>query len=153
MLRPALHFYSAVSSNFPVGALSDVRVDPGRQFGADTVRAADTYALQADRGIIKSLTGPFLAPRGGVRDDWPGCVQAAYTTAADAVPAEVKLAFTQIVGHWYRQAKTFAEQEFQMLLARTADTDTKVWSWSLASGLKLPPGALQLLHPHRVPPV
>jgi hypothetical protein len=40
-----------------------------------------------------------------------------------------------------------------MLLERTNGTDAKVWSWSLASGLKLPPGVLQLLHPYRVPPV
>lgn len=139
--------------NFPVASVVSVKVDPDRQFGSDTVRAADTYVLQADRGLVTSLTGPFLAPRAGVRDDWPNCVQVTYTTALDAVPGQVKEAFSQLVGHGYRQAKTFADQEHQMLLERTDGTDAKVWSWSLASGLKLPVGVLELLAPYRVPPV
>ncbi len=138
--------------NFPVESVTSVKVDPVRLFGSDTVRAADTYVLRADRGLLTSLTGPFLAPRGR-RDDWPGCAQVAYATAADAAPAPVKEAFTQLIGHWYRQTKTFADQEHQMLLERTDGTDAKVWSWSLASGLKLPDGALELLAPYRVPPV
>ena len=40
-----------------------------------------------------------------------------------------------------------------MLLERTNGTTVKVWSWSLASGLKLPPGVLELLAPYRVPVV
>ncbi len=138
--------------NFPVESVTSVKVDPARAFGSDTVRAADTYILHADRGLITSLTGPFLSPRGR-RDDWPGCVQVVYATTTDAVPAPVKEAFTQLIGHWYRQAKTFADQEHQMLLERTDGTDAKVWSWSLASGLKLPISALELLKPYRVPPV
>jgi hypothetical protein len=54
--------------NYPVTGVTSVKVDPARQFGADTVRAADAYVLHADRGLIESLTGPFLPPRGGVRE-------------------------------------------------------------------------------------
>lgn len=137
--------------NFPVASVTSVKVDPARQFGAATVRAADTYVLHADRGLIESLTGPFLAPRG--RDDWPAAAQVIYATATGAVPAPVKEAFNQLVGHWYRQAKTFAAQDYQMLLERINSTDTRSWSWGLVTGLKLPPGALQLLQPYRVPVV
>lgn len=137
--------------NYPVTSVTSVKVDAARQFGSDTVRAASTYVLHADRGLIESLTGPFLPPR--ARDDWPAAVQVVYATATGAVPAPVSEAFSQLVGHWYRQAKTFAEQEYQMLLERTSGTDGKVWSWSLASGLRLPPGVLELLAPYRVPVV
>lgn len=139
--------------NFPVTSVTSVKVDPARQFGSDTVRAADTYVLHADRGLIESLTGPFLTPRSGVRDDWPAAAQVVYATATASVPAPVKEAFTQLISHWFRQAKTFAEQEYQMLIQRTEDADAKGWSWSLTNGLKLPPGVLQLLQPYRVPVV
>lgn len=139
--------------NFPVASVTSVKVDPARQFGPDTLRAPDSYVVHADRGVIESLTGPFLAPRGGRRDDWPGAAQVVYATATGAAPAAVQEAFNQLVGHWYRQAKTFEEQEYQMLLERADGTDAKAWSWSLAKGLKLPPGVLELLQPYRVPPV
>ncbi len=139
--------------NYPVTSVTSVKVDPARQFGASTVRAADTYVLHADRGLIESLTGPFLPPRSGVRDDWPAAAQVVYATATSAVPNAVKEAFTQLVGHWYRQVKTFANQEYQMLMERTSGTDVKAWSWSLTTGLKLPPGVLELLQPYRVPVV
>ena len=137
--------------NFPVTSVTSVNVDPARQFGSDTLRTADSYVLHADRGPIESLTGPFLPPRAGVRDDWPAAVQVVYATATSAVPAAVKEAFGQLVGHWYRQAKTFADQEYQMLVERFDGADSKVWPWSLPLGLKLPPGVLQLLQPYRVP--
>ena len=139
--------------NYPVTSVTSVKVDPARQFGSDTVRAADTYVLHADRGLIESLTGPFLTPRSGLRDDWPAAVQVVYATATAAVPAPVKEAFTQLISHWYRQAKTFAAQEYEMLIQQTDGTDAKGWSWSLTNGLKLPPGVLQLLQPYRVPAV
>src|SRR5262249_42418200 len=85
-------------NNFPVTSVTSVKVDPARQFGSDTARAADTYVLLADRGLIRSLTGNFLAPRG--RDDWPAAVQVVYATATGAVPSPVKEAFGQLVGHW-----------------------------------------------------
>ena len=138
--------------NYPVTSVTSVKVDPARQFGSDTVRAADTYVLHADRGLIESHTGPFLT-RGWARDDWPAAVQVVYATATDSVPGPVQEAFGQLVGHWYRQAKTFADQEYQMLIERTSGTDVKSWSWGLTTGLKLPPGVLELLAPYRAPVV
>lgn len=137
--------------NFPVASVTSVKVDAARAFGSDTVRAASTYVLHADRGVIESLTGPFLSPRG--RDDWPAAVQVVYATATGAVPGAVKEAFAQLVGHWYRQAKTFSGQEYQMLMERADGTDAKAWPWSVTGGLKMPPGVRELLDPYRVPAV
>ncbi len=139
--------------NFPVTSVTSVKIDPGRAFGAETVRAAETYVLHADRGVIESLAGAFLPPRDGHRDDWPGCAQVIYDTATSAVPAPVKEAFSLLIGHWYRQVKTFSDQQYQMLLERTDTNGTKIWPWSVASGLKISPGVLQLLQPYRVPVV
>ena len=140
--------------NFPVTAVATLRVDPNRQFGSETARDAGTFVIHADRGVIESLTGPFLPPdRGPGPPNWPAAVQITYTTATGQVPAAVKDAFGQLVGHWYRQAKTAADQNFQMLFQRIDSGGTKGYPWELATGLKLPPAALQLLHPFRVVPI
>jgi uncharacterized phiE125 gp8 family phage protein len=146
-LHPAGHDVVFLQ-NFPLTTLTSVKVDPARAFGADTVRDPTTYVVLGHRGLIRSLSGPFLPRRG---TDWPGAVQVVYATATGAVPPPVKEAFGQLVGHWYRQAKTFADQGQQMLLERTSGTDTKTWSWSLARGLLVPPLVHQLLAPYRVP--
>ena len=136
-------------ANYPVASVTSIRVDAARQFGAETELAADTYVVHADRGVIESLTGPFL-PCG----EWPAAAQVTYTTATGAVPPAVLEAFSELVGHWYRQAKTNADAGFLMLTElTTGGTDTKGYSWSLTSGLGLPPGVLELLAPFRVPPV
>jgi hypothetical protein len=139
------------SSQLPGGGVASVKVDAARQFGADTVRAADSYVVLADRGVIRSTAGPFLPRRGP--DDRPGCAQVVYSTATGAVPAAVAEAFRQLVAHWYRQVKTFAAQDHQMLTERVVGSDSKSWPWGLAPGLKIPPAVLALLAPYRVPPV
>ena len=74
-----------------------------------------------------------------------------YATATGQVPAAVKEALAQLVGHWYRFAKTAADQNYQMLTSRIESSVQKDWPWSLATGEPLPPGVLQLLAPYRVP--
>jgi len=138
--------------NYPVVSVASVKVDPARQFGAGTERDPDTYVLHADRGLIESLLGPFLPSRGGRRDDWPGALQVVYTTATNAVPPVIQEAFTQLIGHWYRQIKTFADQQYEMLVERWVGTDAKIWPWGLANGLKIPLGVLDLLATYRMPP-
>lgn len=135
--------------NFPVSSVTSVKVDATRQFGPETARAADTFVVHASRGVIESLTGPFLPPR--QRDDWPAAVQVVYATATGSVPAAVKQAFCELVGHLYRFAKTAADQNYQMLVSRIDGSGQKDWPWSLAAGEPLPPAVLQLLAPYRVP--
>src|SRR5437762_4475195 len=86
--------------NFPVASVTSLRVDPNRAFGTDTARPADSYVVHPARGVIESLTGPFLPPRPGKgADDWPEAVQVAYTTPTGQVPPAVQEAFAQLVGH------------------------------------------------------
>ena len=136
-------------ANYPVASVISLKVDPDRAFGAETARAADTFVVLTARGVVVSRTGRFLPEP----DVWPGAVQITYTTATSAVPAAVKEAFGQLVGHWYRQAKTNADLGYEMLTENTSGTDTKTYSWSLTSGLKIPQGVLQLLDPFRVPAI
>lgn len=137
-------------ANYPVATVTTLRVDPNRAFGSDTARAAGEFVVLADRGVIVSRTGPFLPPQ---LDGWPGAVQITYTTPTSQVPAAVKHAVTQLVGHWYRQAKTNAGLGFEMLTESTSGATTKTYSWSLTSGLKVPPSVLQVLEPFRVPAI
>lgn len=140
---------SVFLSNFPVSAITSLKVDPARAFGSGTERAADTFVLHAARGVIESLTGPFV-PGGGRA---PSTVRVVYTTATNAVPYAVQEACAQLVSQWYRQVKTFDDQQYRMLLEQGDGTNSKAWPWSLVSGLKIPPAVAQLLAPFRVPPV
>ncbi|MBA4065456.1 MAG: hypothetical protein C0501_17430 [Isosphaera sp.] len=137
--------------NYPVASVTSLKVDALRQFGAGTERAADTFVVHADRGVVECVGGPFLRPRFGRRDDWPGAVQVAYTTATGQVPWAVREAFTQLVGHWYRFTKTAVDQSYSMLVTKIDGTTEKTWPWGLAGGEPLPPVVLQLLQPYRIP--
>jgi len=134
--------------NFPVAAVTTLRVDAARQFGAETAWPAGAFVVHADRGVIESVGGPFLSPGG-----WPGAVEVTYTTPTDAVPAAVKDAFTRLVLHWLRLAKTNADQNCVQLTETSDGTNTKAYPWALATGLKVPPGVTQLLAAFRVPAV
>jgi uncharacterized phiE125 gp8 family phage protein len=137
--------------NYPVTAVTSLKVDSARAFGSETTWTADRYVIHADRGVVESVCGPFLPPRRGRRDDWPGALQVVYATATGAVPAAVQQAFCELVGHWYRFVKTAADQDYQMMTLRVDGSGEKDWPWSLAAGEPLPPGVLQLLQPYRVP--
>jgi hypothetical protein len=140
--------------NFPVASITSLRVDPNRQFASETTRPADSYVVHSARGVIESLTGPFLSPRPGKGpNDWPEAVQVAYTTPTGQVPPAVLEAFARLVGHWYREAKTHADLNFEMLTGTTAGTNTKTYPWGVSGGFHLPPAVLQLLKPFRVPSV
>jgi len=139
--------------NYPIASIANLRVDPARQFGSTTERDATTYVVHTDRGVIESLDGPFLQPYRKGSDDWPDSAKVVYTTATGSVPAAVKQAFADLVGHWYKLAKTSADANFLMLMENTSGTTTKGYSWSLTRGLNIPPGVLELLEPFRVPAV
>ncbi|MCE9567735.1 MAG: phage head-tail connector protein [Planctomycetes bacterium] len=138
--------------NYPVTSVTSLKVDSSRQFGSDTARAADSFVVHANRGVIESVCGPFLCPRDGHRDDWPAALQVVYDTATSAVPAAVKQAFCELIGHWYRFAKTNADLDYQMLVTKVDVDGEKDWPWSIAAGEPLPQIVLQLLAPYRTPP-
>jgi uncharacterized phiE125 gp8 family phage protein len=137
--------------NYPVATVTSLRIDPARQFGASTERDTTTYAIHSNRGVIESVDGPFLPPYRKGSDDWPESVKVVYTVATDSVPAAVKQAFADLVGHWYKQAKTSSDAGFLMLTESITGTTTKGYSWSLTRGLSIPPGVIELLAPFRVP--
>ncbi len=135
--------------NWPTVSITSLKVDSARQFGSETAWEANRYYLHKERGVVESLVGPFLWPRR--HNDWPGAVQVVYATASEEVPPAVKEAFVQLIGHWYRFAKTAADQDYQMLATRIDNTGQKDWPWSLAVGEPLPLVVQQLLQPYRVP--
>jgi len=139
--------------NFPVDTLTSLKVDAARQFGTYTERAIDTFVVHTERGVIESVDGPFLKPRPGKRDDWPGALQVVYSTPTGQVPVGIREAFCQLIGHWYRMAKTAFGQNYEMLVTQIDTNGEKDWPWSVSAGEPLPPGVLQLLQPYRVPPV
>src|SRR5205814_2315688 len=78
--------------NYPVAAVTSVKVDPAGTFGPETVRDPATYVVHTDRGVIVGKDGSFVPTRPGFRvapDDFPRAVQVVYTTATGAVPAAV----------------------------------------------------------------
>jgi hypothetical protein len=137
--------------NFPVDTLTSLKVDAARLFGPETVRPIDTFVVHSARGVIESIDGPFLKPRAGHTDDWPAALQVIYSTATGQVPAAVREAFCQLVGHLYRFAKTSPAQSYEMLTRKVDASGEKEWPWSLATGEPLPRGVLEMLEPYRVP--
>lgn len=141
--------------NFPVDEISAVRVDPARQFGPDTILAEDAYVVHVDRGVIQSVTGPFLPPdrsglvNAGVRA-WPAgpaVVRVEYSTLT-AVPENVKLAYARLVGAWYRQAKTETAAGFVNVSQQKFGESFVIYG---GNGGGVPDDVIALLAPSRVP--
>jgi len=146
--------------NYPVQAVTTVKVDAAYAFGADTTWPATAYVVHTDRGVVQSLVGPFLPglpglPVGGL-PPWalaPRAVQVVYTTATGAVPADVKEAYALLVGHWYRHVKTQQAAGYENVTQQTFGGATAIFSKDQIAGLPLPQDIHQLLAPYRTPAV
>jgi hypothetical protein len=140
-------------TNYPVAAVSSVRVDPDHDFAAETEMPADDYVVHPTRGVVEHRHGPFVPMvfEWAVRtDQFPEAVRVTYT-AAGVVPATVSRAYSELVGHWYRQAKTHAAVG-QLNVSEVPDTaGPTVYPWGQSYGYKIPPGVKELLAPFRVP--
>lgn len=136
--------------NFPVSAVTSVKVDTARGFGAETTLDASDYILHADRGVIESIDGPFV-PSHTSANDFPGAVRVAYATPSSQVPAALSRAYAELIGHWYREAKTAVATGQQNLLQQTSGSTVTQYPWGQSGGFQLPAGVLQLLEPYRVP--
>jgi hypothetical protein len=143
--------------NFPVTAVTTVKVDPSYAFGSETIIPATDYTVHSDWGVIQSLAGPVLphARLGLVNSEatfWtrgPRVVQVVYATATGAVPNDVKEAYARLIGNWYRRAKTEAAENFLSI------THQKFGDAALVFASEQP-GALtddvrELLAPYRAP--
>jgi len=144
--------------NYPVDTITSVKVDPAHAFGPETLVSASDYVVHTDRGVIQSLTGPFL-PRsrpGLVNAEirtWtrgPRVVQVVYSTATGQVPADVKEAYARLVGHWYRKVKTDTASNFQNVQQQKYG-ETFVIFGGEESRSGLPQEVTELLSPYRVP--
>jgi uncharacterized phiE125 gp8 family phage protein len=136
-----------VLANFPVTAITSLKVDAARVFGSDTIRDAATYVVHTDRGVIENLDGPFLP--GAAKGSHPHTVAIAYTTATDAVPPAVARAAADLAGHWYRQTKTHDSAGQLNVMEVTAGTDTTRYPWGQSGGFHVPAGILEALGPYR----
>lgn len=143
-------------ANFPVTAVTSVKVDPAGAFGSDTIIASSAYAVHSERGVIQSKVGPFVAvsQHAGLvnadRNVWtrsPRAVQVVYSTGT-TVPDDVKEAHAQLIGHWYRRVKTNVATSFQNLdEQRFGDVSVRI------SQLPAPADVERLLTPYRTPAI
>lgn len=147
-------------ANFPVASVTSVKVDPSETFGSDTAIASSSYALHSERGVIQSKVGPFVSDdrlAGLVNADTPNwtasprAVQVIYSTATSAVPNDVKEAYAQLVGHWYRQVKTQVAASFQNIDRQTIGDVTVNYRLDQLVKMPLPPDIERLLAPYRTP--
>lgn len=131
-------------ANYPVASVTSVKVDSTGVFGSGTQLATDTYALLSDRGVIVSRGGAF----GG--GSVPNAVQVVYATATGAVPAAVSRAYADLIGHWYRQAKTGAALGHLNLVSRN-ESGIETSYATFVSQYRVPDQVMMLLTMYRVP--
>ena len=130
--------------NYPVASVTSLRVDPASDFGSETEWAATDYFIDAERGLILSKCGAFT------KSVTPS-VRVVYTTSA-AVPADVKQAYAELIGHWYRHVKTMIAAQFQNVTQQTFGDATAIFAKGQIAGLPLPPDVGLLLQPYREVP-
>jgi hypothetical protein len=63
----------------------------------------------------------------------------------------LKRAYAELIGHWYRQAKTFTATEQQNVLQHTVGTAVTQYPWGQSGGYRLPAGVKQVLDMYKVP--
>jgi hypothetical protein len=76
--------------NYPVASIVSLTVD-------GVARTSDTYTLFADRGVLVTRGRSFGSDG-----------EIVYTTAANAVPPSICRAYADLIGEWYRHAKTMS---------------------------------------------
>jgi len=140
--------------NYPVNAVVSLKVDATSEFPADSLRSASSYVVHGERGVVENRDGPFVPALPGWvlgPTHFPQAVRVEYTTVTEAVPAPILRAQYELIGHWYRQAKTMASTSHINLLERPDPDGQLVYPWNQSVGFKLPEGVLQLLRAYRVP--
>lgn len=143
-------------NDYPVTGVTEIRVDASREFDPTTVTPADRYVLHPARGVVECLDGPFVPSLPGwdvPADAFPNAVRVEYTTATGQIPAAVQRAYAELVGHWYRQAKTAVATGQLNLIEQPGTGGTTVYPWAQSLGYKIPPGVKELLRPFRGPTV
>jgi hypothetical protein len=132
-------------SNYAVGSISSIHVDVERQYPPDTLMDLSRFVLYPARGVIECLDGTFVPRLPGWKvpiDAFPNAVRVVYT-----VPGAILRAYTELVGHWYRTAKTHAATGQTNVVEQTGT----VYPWGQSTGYRVPPSVVDLLQLERAP--
>ena len=137
-----------------MATVTSIKVDPAGGFDASTTLDASAYVIDRERGLVWSRGRPFVCGNEFVTPGAraPQAVRVVYTTSA-AVPADVRQAYADLVGHWYRHVKTMIACEYQNVTQQTFGDTTAIFAKDQIAGLPLPPDIDRLLAPYRNPPV
>ncbi len=143
-------------ANWPISTVTSVKVDPTRNFGAETVVPTDRYVVHPERGSIELVGGRLLMPLLGtlVNEDrldaprYSRMVQVVYTTST-TVPDEIKQATARLVLYWYQKVKTESAASYQSL-SQQRYSDVFV-SFQNTNDLGIPVDVLNLLALFRTP--
>lgn len=144
-----------VLANRPIAAVVAVRFDPLSVFGVETTVPPSCYVTDLKRGLIRLRNGPILhrmmlpLPGQPPWEQGPLAVRIEYTTATSAVPNDVKQAYAELVGHWYRHAKTQAASAHQNITQQTLGSATVIFSRDQIAGLPLPPDLRDIFDRYR----
>ena len=110
--------------HYPASAVEVVNVDPA------------SYRVHGERGVVESVDGPF--PRGELT--------VLATVPPDAVPPGVARAVAELVGHWYREAKTHAAMgQVNVGARRDGDGVTASYPWGQSNGYRVPVAVTEAL--------
>jgi len=143
-------------NNYPINAVTSVKVDRLGGFGANTALNNDEFVVDYPRGLIHSRFGPFIGmvPSAcccpGTRA--PQAVQVVYSTTAN-VPNDIKEAYALLVDHWYRHVKTIVASQYQNVTQQTFGDATAIFSKDQIAGLPLPADVSRILNLYRDPVV
>ena len=121
-------------SDYPVTAISDIRIDDGTNEGAPESVSPDDISLSSLNGLIKLKNGVMFV-KGFLN------VSVAYTAGYTTAPETVKEAVLLYVGHLYR--RQYADQKFGVQSETVGDRTTTYGSDDII------PKAKSLLNPYR----
>ena len=139
-----------VLANYPVEPGTEVRVDPGRFFTTESILPTDRYVVRDDRGLITLVNGGPFVP-GAAANRYPNAVKVMYATATASIPTSVTRAYAELIGHWYRQVKTWIATNQQNVKTQTSDGVVTEYPWGQSGGFDVPKGVKKLLDPLRTP--
>jgi hypothetical protein len=141
-------------NNYPVLAVSEIRVDAEREYGPETIVPADRYVVHTARGVVECRDGPFVPALPGWEvppDAFPQAVKVVYTVPTASVPQAVCCAYSTLIGHWFRQAKTHAATGQLNVIETPSANGATVYPWGQSMGYHVPASVKELLAPFRVP--
>jgi hypothetical protein len=140
--------------NYPVSSVTSVKADRLNVFDSTSLVPTTDYIVDPDRGLIFHRYGPFVVGDAVGRallvgsNATPRAVQVVYVTNA-YVPSDVKEAYAELVGHWYRHMKTLIATQYENVTEQKAGAATVIFNKGQIAGLPLPPDVPRLLGPYR----